>query len=167
MCLQSASHKLDYAPPGNIYKSCKYCKTYTVICEVRHHLISFFYLRSTNQHTTLGDALHNKIYGFSYIWRWVWRNDGLILTWEHLSTLKKLCPSATLSKSLTWTDLELNPGFQGDRTAINRLAIVWPWTVWCPKLYLKIEFLSRSEQSLWTLKTNQLILCKERIIWNP
>jgi len=156
--------KLHYATPGNIYKSCTYCKNYTVICEVRHHLMSFFYLRSANQHTTMREVLRNKRYGFSYRRTWVWGIDGMILTGEHLSILRKLCPSATLSKSLTWTDLESNPDFRSERSATNRLAMVRSWTVWCPKLYLKIEFLPHSEHSFWALKTNQLVLCRERNI---
>ena len=49
----------------------------------------------------------------------------MILTGEHLSTLRKSCPSNTLSKSLTWTDLESNLGFCGERPATNSLAMVW------------------------------------------
>jgi hypothetical protein len=36
---------------------------------------------------------------------------------------KETCPRATLSViDLTWTDIEANPGFRGDRSAANRLS---------------------------------------------
>jgi len=40
------------------------------------------------------------------------------------STLRKTCPSATLSTiNLTWTDLGSNPGLRGERPATNRLSL--------------------------------------------
>lgn len=50
----------------------------------------------------------------------------MILTGEHLSPLRKPCPSVTMSKGLTWTELESNPGFRGERPVTNRLAMARP-----------------------------------------
>jgi hypothetical protein len=50
----------------------------------------------------------------SVISEWVWSIDGMTLTGEEWSTLRKTCPSAALSTTNpTWTDL-------GERPATNR-----------------------------------------------
>jgi hypothetical protein len=45
------------------------------------------------------------------------------LTWENRSTLRKTCPSATLSTTNpTWTDRGSNTGLRGERPATDRLS---------------------------------------------
>jgi hypothetical protein len=52
-----------------------------------------------------------------------WSNAGMKLTGENRSTRGKTCPSATLSTTNpTWTDLESNPFFRGEKPATNRLS---------------------------------------------
>jgi len=51
------------------------------------------------------------------------RIGGMILTWEHRNTWRKLCPSATLSiTNVTWSGLGLKRGLRGQRPATDRLS---------------------------------------------
>jgi len=54
--------------------------------------------------------------------KWVWSIDRVTMTGEDRSTWREMCPTSNLSTTiLTWTDMELNPGLQGERPATNRL----------------------------------------------
>jgi hypothetical protein len=50
-------------------------------------------------------------------------DSGMLFTGENRRTLRKTCPSATLSTTNpTWIDLGANPGLRGDRPATNDLS---------------------------------------------
>jgi hypothetical protein len=50
-------------------------------------------------------------------------NGGMILTRENQRTLRRTCPSATLSTTNpTWTDLGINLGLHDERLATNHLS---------------------------------------------
>jgi hypothetical protein len=85
--------------------------------------ILFFLERGVGQTQARMPAFTLAYYAFPRLYEFGERRWNDILTGENIRTLRKTCPSATLSTTNpTWIDLGANPGLRGERPATNDLS---------------------------------------------